>query len=49
MENIIVEKVWLTDTEVWIRTTDGKEACVFRFPKAEMGYSCAARKFHNEP
>ena len=27
MENIIVEKVWLTDTEVWIRTTDGKEAC----------------------
>ena len=27
MENIIVEKVWLTATEVWIRTTDGREAC----------------------
>lgn len=27
MENIVVEKVWLTDTEVWIRTTDGREAC----------------------
>lgn len=27
MENIVVEKVWLTDAEVWIRTTDGREAC----------------------
>lgn len=27
MENIIVEKVWLTDKEIWIRTVDGKEAC----------------------
>lgn len=27
MENIIVEKVWLTDSEVWIRTTNGEEAC----------------------
>ncbi len=27
MGNIDIEKVWLTDTEVWIRTTDGKEAC----------------------
>ena len=27
MGNIVVEKVWLTDTAVWIRTTDGKEAC----------------------
>lgn len=27
MENIVVEKVWLTDTEVWIRTTDGRDAC----------------------
>lgn len=22
-----IEKVWLTDTAVWIRTTDGREAC----------------------
>ena len=22
-----IEKVWLTDTAVWIRTDDGKEAC----------------------
>ncbi len=27
MENRVVEKVWLTDKEVWIRTADGKEAC----------------------
>lgn len=27
MDNIVIEKVWLTDTEVWIRTADGKEAC----------------------
>ena len=27
MENIVVEKVWLTDTSVWIRTIDGREAC----------------------
>ncbi|MDO4164659.1 MAG: DUF2442 domain-containing protein [Bacteroides sp.] len=26
MEDIRIEKVWLTDTAVWIRTTDGKEA-----------------------
>lgn len=26
MGNIKIEKVWLTDTEVWIRTTDGAEA-----------------------
>lgn len=25
MENIVVEKVWLTDTEVWICTTDGRK------------------------
>lgn len=23
----VIEKVWLTDTAVWIRTIDGKEAC----------------------
>ena len=22
-----IEKIWLTDTAVWIRTDDGKEAC----------------------
>ncbi len=26
MGNIKIEKVWLTDTEVWIRTIDGTEA-----------------------
>ncbi len=24
---IQVEKIWITPTEVWIRTTDGREAC----------------------
>ena len=27
MKNIVIEKVWLTDSAVWIRTNDGKEAC----------------------
>ena len=27
MKDIVIEKVWLTDSEVWIRTTEGKEAC----------------------
>lgn len=26
MEDVVVDKVWLTDTAVWIRTADGKEA-----------------------
>lgn len=27
MGKIVVEKIWLTDSAIWIRTTDGKEAC----------------------
>ena len=27
MKDIIVDKIWLTDVAVWIRTTDGREAC----------------------
>lgn len=27
MQDMIVDKVWLTDTAVWIHTADGKEAC----------------------
>ncbi|WP_072530971.1 DUF2442 domain-containing protein [Bacteroides ilei] len=27
MGNMMIEKVWLTDTAIWIRTTDGNEAC----------------------
>ena len=27
MKDVAVDKVWLTDTAVWIRTVDGKEAC----------------------
>lgn len=26
MKDIVVDKVWLTDTAVWIRTADGREA-----------------------
>lgn len=26
MEDVVVDKVWLTDTAVWIRTANGKEA-----------------------
>lgn len=27
MEDIKVEKIWITDTAIWIRTADGREAC----------------------
>lgn len=27
MKDVIVDKVWLTDTAVWIHTVEGKEAC----------------------
>ncbi len=27
MKDVAVDKVWLTDTAVWIRTVDGEEAC----------------------
>ena len=27
MDTIVIDKVWLTETAVWIRTVDGKEAC----------------------
>lgn len=27
MKDIVIEKVWLTDVAVWIRTTNGREAC----------------------
>lgn len=35
MGNIKIEKVWLTDTEVWIRTADGNEAYekISEFPR----------------
>ena len=38
MKNIVVEKVWLTDTAVWIRTTEGKEACEMfaEFPRLKF-------------
>ena len=27
MEKVIVDKIWLTDNAIWIRTADGREAC----------------------
>ncbi len=27
MNNITINKIWLTDTAIWIRTEDGREAC----------------------
>lgn len=27
MEARVVDEIWLTDTAIWIRTADGKEAC----------------------
>ena len=27
MESIVIEKVWITDSAVWVSTVEGKEAC----------------------
>ncbi len=27
MKDLVIEKIWLTDTAVWVRTVDGREAC----------------------
>lgn len=27
MKKNVIEKIWLTDTAIWIRTVDGREAC----------------------
>ena len=40
MGNIVVEKVWLTDTAVWIRTADGRES------EIEICHAGAACKFY---
>lgn len=29
MKQITIERIWLTDDAVWIRTTDGREACEY--------------------
>lgn len=29
MKQITIERIWLTDDAVWIRSTDGREACEF--------------------
>ena len=55
MGNIVVEKVWLTDTAVWIRTADGKEACEkfaefprlrFATPKQRAGFTLSNDGIH---
>lgn len=45
--NITVEKVWLTDTEVWIRTTDGREACekFVDFPRLRFATPAQRERF----
>ena len=29
MKQITIERIWMTDDAVWIRTTDGREACEY--------------------
>lgn len=57
METIVVEKVWLTDTAVWIRTVDGKEACEkfadfprlrFATPEQRAGFTLSKDGIHWE-
>ena len=48
MGNIVVEKVWLTDTAVWIRTTDGKGGlrAICRVSKTEICHTRTTEQFH---
>lgn len=55
MGNIVVEKVWLTDTAIWIRTADGREGCEkfaefprlrFATPEQRAGFTLSSDGIH---
>lgn len=39
-----IEKIWLTDTAVWIRTTDGQEACEHFEEYPRLRYATQAQR-----
>ena len=44
----IVEKIWLTDDAVWIRTADGKEACEKFIDYPRLRYATAKQRANYE-
>lgn len=45
---IQVEKIWLTDTEVWIRTIDGRESCEYFNEYPRLKYATPAQRENYE-
>ena len=43
-----VEKIWLTDDAVWIRTADGQEACEKFFDYPRLRYATAEQRANYE-
>lgn len=43
-----VEKIWLTDDAVWIRTADGKEACEKFIDYPRLRYATAKQRANYE-
>ena len=43
---ISVEKIWLTEDAVWIRTSDGKEACEYFSEYPRLKYATASQRSH---
>lgn len=41
---ISVERIWLTDNAVWIRTTDGREACEYYAEYPRLKYATPAQR-----
>ena len=41
---LTIEKIWITDDAVWIRTTDGREACEFFADYPRLNYATAIQR-----
>ena len=50
MESIVIEKVWITDSAVWVRTVEGERGLrkIFRFSKTKIRDTKGAFKLHSE-
>ena len=44
MSMIEIEKIWLTDEAVWIRTKDGREACEFFADYPRLKFASAEQR-----
>ena len=43
---ITIEKIWLTEDAVWIRTADGKEACEFFADYPRLKFASPEQRAH---